>query len=144
MKTVFRKKNEGLKLNSELDFATTEDIIVEFHYLVDTTESLWKIDFKYFYRLTDDNFNQIDSSIEGTELEICAPFKMRFQNLIEAHLPYKGYPVFKNSTVCTNEEFDGIIPHMKDQKPAIVEQAKANQTPIIKFLKEQGFNPRQT
>jgi hypothetical protein len=70
MKTVFRKKNEGLKLNSELDFATTEDIIDEFHYLVDTTESLWEIDFKYFYRLTDDNFNQIGSSMEGTELEI--------------------------------------------------------------------------
>jgi hypothetical protein len=40
MKTVFRKKNEGVKLNSELDFSNTEDIIDEFHYLVDTTESL--------------------------------------------------------------------------------------------------------
>jgi hypothetical protein len=48
----------------------------------------------------------------------------------------KVTPVFKNSTECTNEEFDGIIPHMKDQKLAIVAQAKANQTPIIKFLKE--------
>jgi hypothetical protein len=69
---------------------------------------------------------------------------MRFQNFIEAHLPYKGYPVFKNSRECTNEEFDVIIPHMKDHKLAIVAQAKANQTPISKFLKEQDFNFRQT
>lgn len=105
MKTVFRKKNEGLELSSELDFARTKDIIDEFHYLVDTTESL-EILLKHTYLI-------------------------------------KVTPVFKNSMVCTNEEFDGIIPHMKDQKLAIVEQAKANQTPIIKFLKEQNFNPKQ-
>lgn len=54
-------------MNSELDFTNTKNIIDEFHYLVDTTESMWDIDFKYFYRLTDENFNQIDSSMEGSE-----------------------------------------------------------------------------
>jgi hypothetical protein len=58
MKTVFRKKNEGLKLNSELDFATTEDIIDEFHYLVDTTESL-EILLKHTYLIKDTPYLKI-------------------------------------------------------------------------------------
>jgi hypothetical protein len=116
---------------------------------------MWAIDFKYFYRITDDNFIQIASSMEGDELKICAQYKLRHKNLkenivfilkelIEAHLPYEGFPVFQNSTVFTEQEYDSIIQKMKDEKLAIIEQARANQSPLINYLKEQNFNPRPT
>tara|TARA_R110002012_G_scaffold265939_1_gene449415 strand:- start:16373 stop:17074 length:702 start_codon:yes stop_codon:yes gene_type:complete len=154
MKTVFTKK-EGVKMNSDLDFGTTIDIFNEFHYLMDTTESMWDIDFKYFYRVTDDNFIQIAYRMDEGELELSAQFKLRYKNfkeniifiirrLIEAHLPYKGFPVYENSTLFTKEEFDGIIQTMKAEKRAIIEQAKANQTPLIYYLKKQNLDPQPT
>ena len=48
MKTVFTKE-EGVKMNSDLNFGDTKDIIREFTYLMDTSDFLWGAEFKYFY-----------------------------------------------------------------------------------------------
>ena len=154
MKTVFTKE-EGVIMNSRLDFGDTKDIVNEFQYLMDNTEFMWDAEFKYFYRITDDNYIQLAYRLNGGELQLSAQFKLRFKNLkeniifivkenIEAHLPYEGFPVFEKSTVFTEQEFNGIIQTIKDEKDAIIKQAKAIQTPLIDYLREKSLNPRPT
>ena len=154
MKTVFTKE-EGIKMNSSLDFGSCETIINEFEYLMDTTESMWDFDIKYFYRVTDDNYIQLACKIDGGELQFSAQFKLRYENLkeniifiikehIEAHLPYEGFPIFENSVVFTEQEFNAIIQTMKDEKLLIIEQAKSKETPIIDYLRGQDLFPRPT
>ncbi len=154
MKTVFTK-GEGIKMNSWLDFGSCETISNEFEYLMDTTETMWVIDMKYFYRVTDDNYIQLANKMDGGELQISAQFKLRYENLkenlifiikehIEVHLPYEGFPTFENSVVFTEQEFNAIIKTMKDEKLFIMEQAKANETPIIDYLRAQQLFPRPT
>lgn len=154
MKTVFTKE-EGIKMNSSIDFGSCEAVIHEFEYLMDTIETMWDIDVKYFYRVTDDNYIQLATKFDDGELLLSAQFKLRFKNLkeniifivkenIEAYLPYEGFPVFQKSTIFSEDEFDGIIQKMKDEKLAVMEQAKLNQTPLINFLREQNLFPRPT
>ena len=80
MKTVFSTQ-EGVKMNSELDFGDTIRIISEFEYLLDTTEIMWGCQMQYFYRVTDDNYIQLALKIEGGELQLSAQFKLRYENL---------------------------------------------------------------
>lgn len=154
MKTVFSNL-EGVKMNSKLDFGDTKDIITEFIYLMDTTESLWDAEFRYFYRITDDKYIQLAYSLEGGDLKIIAQFKLRYKNLIdnitfivkeniEAHLPFDGFPIFEKSTVFSEQEFNNIIQGIKNEKDAIRENAKAKETPIIHYLRAQKLNPRPT
>ncbi len=154
MKTVYTAK-EGVRMNPRLYFGSCESIIDEFEYLMDTLEIMGDIDFKYFYRVTDDNYIQLAYRMDGGEMELCAQYKLRYENLkeniifivkenIEANLPYEGFPIFQNSVVFTRQEFDSIIKSMKDEKLAIMEQAKAYQTPLIDYLREQQLNPRPT
>ena len=82
MRTVFTKE-EGIKMNSSLDFGSCETIINEFEYLMDTTESMWDFDIKYFYRVTDDNYIQLACKMDGGELQLSAQFKLRYENLKE-------------------------------------------------------------
>jgi hypothetical protein len=154
MKTVFTKK-EGVIMNSNKEFGDIKNLIDEFQYLMDTLEIMGDIDFKYFYRVTDDNYIQLAYKMDGGELEICAQYKLRHENLkeniifivkeiIEATLPYDGFPIFQNSVVFTKQEFDSLIKVMQDEKLAIMEQAKAYQTPLIDYLREEQLNPRPT
>ena len=154
MKTVFTK-GEGIKMNSSIDFGNVSSIINEFEYLMDTTETMWVIDIKYFYRITDDNYIQIAYEMDGGELQFSAQFKLRYENLkenlifiikehIEAHLPYEGFPTFVNSVVFTKKEFNDIIKTMKDEKLFIIGQAKSKKTPIIDYLRAQDLFPRPT
>jgi len=154
MKTVFTKE-EGVIMNSRLDFGDTKDIVNEFHYLMDTTETMWEVEFKYFYRITDDNYIQLAYRMDGGELQLSAQFKLRYENIkeniafivkenIEVHSPYEGYPVFEKSDLLTEWEFNGIIQAISDAKESIIKQAKAIQTPLIDYLREQKLNPRPT
>jgi len=154
MKTVFTKE-EGVIMSSRQEFGDTKDIIDEFEYLMDTLEIMGDIDFKYFYRVTDDNYIQLAYKMDRRELELCAQYRLRHDNLkeniifivkenIEAHLPYIGFPIFQNSVIFTKEEFDSIIKIMKDEKLAIMEQAKSYQTPLIDYLRAKKLNPRPT
>ncbi len=154
MKTVFTKK-EGVKMNPSLDLGSCESIIDEFEYLMETVETMFGIEIQYLYRVTDDNYIQLASKMDGGELELCAQYKLRYENLkeniifivkenIEAILPYEGFPIFLNSVIFTKEEFDSIIKVMKDEKHAFMEQAKANETSLIVYLREQQLNPRPT
>jgi hypothetical protein len=119
---------------------------------MDTTETMWDIDVKYFFRVTDDNYIQLAIKFDGGELEISAQFKLRFENLyeninfilkghIEAHLPYQGMPVFQKSKLLTKHEFARIIKAIQDEKLAITEQAKSNETPLIEYLRLQNLSP---
>ena len=154
MKTVFTKE-EGVIMNSSLDFGDTKDIADEFHYLIDTVEFWLEFDVKYFYRITDDNYIQLAYKMDGNELQLSAQFKLRYEDLkeniafivkenIEVHSPYEGYPVFEKSDLLTEREFNGIIQAISDAKESIIKQAKAIQTPLIDYLREQKLNPRPT
>ncbi|GAA4270442.1 hypothetical protein [Hyunsoonleella aestuarii] len=154
MKTVFTKE-EGVIMSSKQDFGDIKNLIDEFQYLMDTLEIMGDIDFKYFYRVTEDNYIQLAYKMDKSELELCAQYKLRHDNLkeniifivkenIEAHLPFIGFPIFQNSVVFTKQEFDSIINVMKDEKLAIIEQAKAYQTPLIDYLRDRKLNPRPT
>ena len=152
MKTVFTKE-EGVIMSSRMDFGDTKDIIDEFQYLIETTETMWEVEFKYFYRITDDNYIQLAFRMDEGELQLCAQFKLRFKNFkdniifilrenIETHLPYEGFPVFEKSTVITEQEFDSIIQTIKEERNSMIEQAKAIQTPLIYYLREKNLNPK--
>ena len=154
MKIVFIKE-EGIQMNSSIDFGSCKSIVNEFVYLMDTIETMWNIDVTYFYRITDDNYIQLATKFDEGDLQISAQFKLRFENLkeniifivkenIEAYLPYEGFPLFENSVVFTKQEFNNIIKIMTDEKHAIIEQAKTHQTLLIDFLRAQKLNPRPT
>ena len=154
MKTVFTK-GEGVKMNSSIDFGNATSIINEFEYLMDTTETMWVVEFKYFYRITDDNYIQLAYRMDGGELQLCAQFKLRFKNLkdniifiikenIEAHRLYDGFPVYENSAVFTKQEFEAIIKDMGDEKRKISSLAVELKSPFIQFLEDKGLNPKPT
>jgi len=154
MKTVHTKQ-EGVTMNSRLDFGDIKTITNEFEYLMDTTETMWEVQFKYFYRITDDNYIQLAFKMDGGELKLSAQFKLRSKHLkeniifivkehIEVHQPYEGYPEFEKSAVFTEQEFNTIIQTMIDEKQAIIEQAKAKQTPLIAYLRTKQLFPRPT
>jgi hypothetical protein len=154
MKTVFTKE-EGVKMNSKLDFGSTEDIADEFQYLMDTLETMFDEEFQYYYRVTDDDYIQLAYVYHNCLLKIIAQFKLKFKELkenitfivrenIEAHLLYDGFPVFEKSTVFTEREFNKIIQDIKDEKDSFIELAKRNETPLIQYLKEQKLYPRPT
>jgi hypothetical protein len=154
MKTVFSKK-EGVKMNSSLDFGTCETIKDEFEYLMDTTETMWDIDFRYFYRITDDNYIQLAQRQDGSQLAISAQFVRRYEDFksnitfilrehIEAHLPYDGFPSFIDSSVLSKAEFEAMIQSIKDEKHRQATMANAKQTPLIDFLKKNNLYPEPT
>ena len=121
MKTVYTT-DEGVKMNSNLDFGSTTDILNEFDYLMDTTETMWDIQCRYSYRITDDHYIQLAHAYNDDilDLKIIAQYKLRYENLkenilfiiknnIEAHLFFNGFPKLENSAIFTPAEFDEII-----------------------------------
>lgn len=154
MKTVFNKA-EGIKMNSSLDLGSCEHITHEFEYLMDTTETMFNVDVKYFYRVTDDNYIQLATRYNGDSLVLVSQFKLRFKTLkadivfsvqenIEARYLYNGFPVFQKSEVLTEQEFNSILQTMKDEKEAISERAKAKESPLIQYLRAQKIEPTPT
>ena len=154
MKTVFTKQ-EGVTMNSRLDFGDIKTITNEFEYLMDTTETMWEVQFKYFYRITDDNYIQLAFKMDGGELKLSAQFKLRSKHLkeninfivrehIEAHLPYDGFPCFIKSSVLSKREFEAIIQSIKDEKNRQAIMANAKQTPLIQYLKEKKISHEPT
>ena len=154
MKTVFTTQ-EGVKMNSELDFGSTATIKNEFHFLMTTYETLFDEEFDYFYRITDEGYIQLAYSYYNDELQIKVQYKLQFDSkkediihavhqLIEANHLYNGYPTLKDSVVFTQLEFDTIISDIKT--PKIIEKAKATQkiTPLITFLEQQQLHPKPT
>ena len=77
MKTVFTTQ-EGVKMNSQLDFGNTAKIKNEFQFLMTTYETLFDEEFDYFYRITDDNYFQLAFSYHNSELEIRVQYKLQF------------------------------------------------------------------
>lgn len=151
MKTVYSTQ-EGVKMNSDLDFGDTKNIRDQFHYLMDTLETMFNEEFNYFYRVTDDNYIQLAYSYFKSDLVIIAQYRLRFQNLkeniifivtnkIEAYSPYNGYPTFENSSVLTEKEFNDIIATLKNSKKVITDKALEHITPFITFLKENNLDP---
>jgi hypothetical protein len=152
MKTVFTAQ-EGVKMNSQLDFGDITPIINQFHFFLETTETVWDLDIQHYYRITDDNFIQIAVSVEGTDPEIKAQYKLRYSSLkeniqfvlkelFEANLLFNGYPKFNKSELFSKQEFEvDIVGKMKREKQQIKDETLSKETPIIAFLKEQGLEP---
>ncbi len=77
MKTVFTAQ-EGVKMNSELDFGSTEKIRDEFQFLMTTYETPFEEEYDYFYRITSDDYLQLAYSYQKSKLEIKAQYKLQF------------------------------------------------------------------
>ena len=152
MKTVFTSQ-EGIKMNSQLDFGDITPIINQFHFFLETTETMWDLDIQHYYRITDDHFIQIAVSVDGTYPEIKAQYKLKnaslkenvrfvLEELFEAHLLYNGYPKFIKSELFSKQEFEiDIVGKMKRAKQQIKDETLSKETPIISFLKKQGLAP---
>jgi hypothetical protein len=152
MKTVFTAQ-EGVKMNSQLDFGDITPIINQFHFFLETSETVWDLDIQHYYRITDDNFIQIAVSVEGTDPEIKVQYKLRYSSLkeniqfvlkelFEANLLFNGYPKFNKSELFSKQEFEvDIVGKMKREKQQIKDETLSKETPIIAFLKEQGLEP---
>lgn len=154
MKTVYSTQ-EGVKMNSELDFGPTKDIHNQFQHFMDTLETMLGEEFNFYYRITDDNFIQLAYSYHDSELKITAQYKLRSKNLkknivfivkkcIEANAPFYGYPKFENSSVFTKREFDEIVQSIEDKKTVVAKKSLKNITPLITFLKNNNLNPIPT
>ena len=152
MKTVFTTQ-EGVKMNSNLDFGGTTDIENEFQYFMTTYETIFEEEFDFYYRITDDNYIQLANSYEGSELNIVAQYQLKHKNFkenikhiviqnIEAHYLYDGLPSLKNSTVFTQVEFDEVINGIIDKKKNFQETALKNETELIAFLRKNKLNPK--
>jgi hypothetical protein len=152
MKTVIISQ-EGIKMNSQLDFGDITPIIKQFHFVLETTETIWDLDIQHYYRITDDHFIQIAVSMDGTYPEIKAQYKLRgyslkenirfvLEELFEAHLIYNGYPKFNKSELFSKQKFEiDIVGKMKRAKQQIKDKTLSKKTPIISFLKRQGLAP---
>lgn len=151
MKTVYSRQ-EGVKMNSDLDFGNTDGIEDQFYPLIDVLATMLNEEFNYFYRITDDNYIQMAYSYCGSQIEIKAQYKLRFQSLkkdiifivknyIEANAPFNGYPTFENSAVFTKQEFDAIVHELKSEKAVISKKSLENITPLITYLKKNNLNP---
>jgi len=69
MKTVFTRQ-EGVRMNSQLNFVSTESNGNEFQFLMTTYETLFEEEFDYFYRITPDSYLQLTYSYQKSKLEI--------------------------------------------------------------------------
>lgn len=154
MKTVYSTQ-EGVKMNSDLDFGPTQAIRNEFHYLIETIETIFDAEIKYYYRITDDGYILLAYTMFEDDLKIIAQYKLKYdalkeniffilRNRIEANLPYIGFPKFQNTPVLTKKEFEDLTDAILNEKTAISEQAKQNITPLINFLEERQLHPRPT
>jgi hypothetical protein len=154
MKTVFTTQ-EGVKMNSQLDLGSTEEIGNEFQFLMTTYETMFEEEFDYFYRITSDGYIQLAYSYQKSTLEIKAQYKLQFDSIrkdlifiikqyIEANHLYNGYAKLKDSIVFTHDEFDEIIFEIKN--PKSIEKGKASKkiTPLISYIRQQQLNPRPT
>jgi len=153
MKTIFTTQ-EGVKMNAELDFGSTETFKNEFNVLMTTYETKFNIELNYFYRITDDDYMQLAYSTDNV-LEIKAQYKLQFstkkedliyivRQLIEAHYLYDGFPTLKDSPIFTQQEFQQIINDIKKSKSTEKEKASQNITPLISLLKQHQLNPTPT
>ena len=154
MKTVFTTQ-EGVKMNSQLDFGSTENIRNEFQFLMTTYETMFEEEFDYFYRITSDGYIQLAYSFHKSKLEIKAQYKLQFDSkkediifiikqYIEANHLYNGYPKLKDSIVFTHDEFDEIIFEIKNPKSIEKGKASKKNTPLISYIRQQQLNPRPT
>jgi hypothetical protein len=154
MITVFTTQ-EGLKMNSQLDFGSIEKIENEFQSLMTTYENMFDEEFDYFYRITPDGYIQLAYSYNKSSLEIKAQYKLQFDSkkkdiifiikqYIEATQLYNGYPKLKDSIVFSHDEFDKIILEIKS--PENIEKGKASKkiTPLISYTRQQQLNPKPT
>jgi hypothetical protein len=154
MKTVFTTQ-EGVKMNSQLNFGSTKNIENEFRFLMTTYETMFDEEFDYFYRITPDGYIQLAYSYYKSELKISAQYQLKFdlkkENIryivfeyIQANHLYNGYPKLKNSTVFTHDEFDQIIFDIKNPKNIEKGKARKKITPLISFAKQQQLYPQPT
>lgn len=151
MKTVYSTQ-EGVKMNSDLNFGNTDGIEDQFHPAFDLLLTMFREEFNFFYRITDDNYMQVAYSYSGGELEIKSQYILRFKNLkenlvfilnniIEATSAFEGYPEFENSAIFTKQEFDAMVDTIKNKKAIFSNKALENITPLITFLEENNLNP---
>lgn len=154
MKTVFTTQ-EGVKMNSQLDFGSTESIRNEFQFLMTTYETMLEEEFDFFYRITTDGYIQLAYSYQKSNLEIKAQYKLQFDSkkkdiifiikqYIEANQVYNGYPKLKDSIVFSHDEFDEIIFGIKKSKIIEKENASKKTTPLISYVRQQELNPKPT
>lgn len=151
MKKVYTTQ-EGVKMNSQLDFGSTHEIRDQFRPLMVLLETMYGVEFGYYYRLTDDGYLQLASSHNGETLDIKAQYKLIcptlkenalfvVRNYIEANVPYNGFPHFFSSNVFTEEEFETMIDALKKEREERIKKAGKRVTPLITFLKDQNLNP---
>lgn len=151
MKTLHIKE-EGLKMNSALDFGPTAGIKNEFKYLMTTTETQFDEEFDYYYRITDNDFIQLAYSYYSSPLEIKAQYRLKyaepvenityaFIKLIEANWIYNGLPRFIKSDIFTEVEFKALIADIVYKRESFKKKAKKKQTEIITLLKDKNLNP---
>ena len=154
MKTVFTTQ-EGVKMNSKLNFGSTKKIENEFQFLMTTYESIFDEEFDYFYRITIDKYIQLAYSYKKSELKIIAQFKLQhnskkdniifiIKKYIEANHLYNGYPTLKESPLFSTEEFNEIIHEIEHPKNITIEKTSKKITPLISYMIQQKLNPKPT
>jgi 6-pyruvoyl-tetrahydropterin synthase len=150
-KPMIRK--EGVKMNDSLNFENYAAVRHQFHFVLETIETAWGLYIQYHYRITEDKYIQIAVSVEDDAPQIRAQYQLKYSSvkenikfviteMFDANLLFNGYPQFHKSNTFSEKEFkNDLIEKLKNEKRLIYEKTKTNQTPLIKYLKEQDLEP---
>ena len=148
-------KEEGVKMNSSLDFGSIGEGINEFEFILETI--CWFSDFslKYYYRITDDNYIQLARIVEDDDIEIISQYKLRHKNIkenivfilktnIEVRMYFEGKQDFSKSPLFTQSEYNQLVQSIKDEKASFSNKAQKFRTPTIEYLDEAKYSPKPT
>ena len=149
-------REEGVKMNSNLNFEDYWEVRHQFHFFLETIETTWDLYIQYYYRITEDKYIQIAVAVEEDAPKILAQYQLKFSSLKEnikfvliqmfdANLLFNGYPKFHKSNTFSEEVFEiELIEKLKSEKRYISQKTISHQTPLIKYVKEQGLHPTPT
>ena len=153
--TTVCKTTKAVKENPTLNFKSSKNSLYNFKdflVLINTTSN---VKLKLYYRLTDDSFMQLAYAYAEEAVAFSSTYKRKFKTLKEdlAFLlkeflridpTLKAKLVYGNSILFIKNEYDAILEEMCSEKKSQQVNTKDLHPPLIKYLIEQGLDPKPT
>jgi hypothetical protein len=125
----------------------------DFHYFLTTIDMDWDAKFYYYYRVTNDDYLQLATSLDDCDLSIRSKTSIAYKSLkqnlllaleneLEGMYLYQDLPDFVKSKIITADEFNAVIQKLVHKKNGIKQKAKNTVTPLIHYLEEVHLYPK--
>ena len=141
------------EVKSFLSLINNHDTDSDHVFLLETEETMWDIDVRYFLKKEDDLLKLYTTNDTNEEFHDCNESlkindslnKKDIINLIENYFEkwrtYGGVPRFKKEGLLDEKEFYTIIDRIREKKDHYINRAKELKTPFIDFLKKVNLDP---